>query len=512
MDNIEEKLKFLFKEWRVKPLLFCGAGLSRRYRSLPNWEDLLTEISNHIHPKNKYFIDKEKRKISKEVSNKNDILPLVGLKLKNEYNDMFFDGKIDEELQSIYDKKHNGDPFTIYLSQKLKKYDYNDTYEYEKKDFYSIKDKVSNIVTTNYDNLLEENFKFDVLIGEEEMILSRFNQLGVLYKIHGCVTKPESIVLTMEDYEALRKRKKYLIAKLLTLFTEYPVIFVGYSISDPDIVDILTDIKECLPESSLQEFGEKYIFINYVENPKDEKIFKAQIAGLPMYQVDLFDYTKLYKAMNVINTKYSVQTLKQLSDMITGLIYSESETEEKVRVQKLDNANDDEIAVLIGNKNSIFKLGYSVIDALTIFEDTFRNNGQFDNALILETTLPNIKHKISNTKFLPLWKLTKNYDKVLNSDLKKKRLDQLSYLFDGIHSSKSDKEKYLKIKKFNSLENIKNEYNNPNKIVECAYFSSEHLSINDIQEVLNEYWDEPTASKSLLKKLVVVYDFLVYKD
>ena len=53
MDNIEEKLKFLFKEWRVKPLLFCGAGLSRRYRSLPNWEDLLTEISNHIHPKNK---------------------------------------------------------------------------------------------------------------------------------------------------------------------------------------------------------------------------------------------------------------------------------------------------------------------------------------------------------------------------------------------------------------------------------------------------------------------------
>lgn len=231
-----------------------------------------------------------------------------------------------------------------------------------------------------------------------------------------------------------------------------------------------------------------------------------------MYQVDLFDYTKLYKAMNVINTKYSVQTLKQLSDMITGLIYSESETEEKVRVQKLDNANDDEIAVLIGNKNSIFKLGYSVIDALTIFEDTFRNNGQFDNALILETTLPSIKHKISNTKFLPLWKLTKNYDKVLNSDLKKKRLDQLSYLFDGIHSSKSDKEKYLKIKKFNSLENIKNEYNNPNKIVECAYFSSEHLSVNDIREVLNEYWDEPTASKSLLKKLVVVYDFLVYKD
>src|SRR5690606_9804969 len=50
------------------------------------------------------------------------------------------------------------------------------------------------------------------------------------------------------DYDAFSKKKKFLSAKLLTFFNEHPLIFVGYSATDPNIRSILSDIDEALPE------------------------------------------------------------------------------------------------------------------------------------------------------------------------------------------------------------------------------------------------------------------------
>jgi hypothetical protein len=46
---------------------------------------------------------------------------------------------------------------------------------------------------------------------------------------------------------SLPAKKKYLSAKLLTYFSEHPLLFVGYSSSDLNIQAILSDIDECLP-------------------------------------------------------------------------------------------------------------------------------------------------------------------------------------------------------------------------------------------------------------------------
>jgi hypothetical protein len=45
------------------------------------------------------------------------------------------------------------------------------------------------------------------------------------------------------------KKKKYLSAKLLTYFSEHPLLFVGYGASDPNIRAILSVIDEALPVS-----------------------------------------------------------------------------------------------------------------------------------------------------------------------------------------------------------------------------------------------------------------------
>lgn len=510
MDNIEDKLKNIFGKWKLKPLLFVGSGIAKRYKNMPNWDELLVEIAKHIFPDDKYYVDRQKNELKKPLKN-NEINPKLGSILKDEYNKMFFDEKIDIKLQDKYEQNKKIDPFNIYLSEKLKEYKYNNIYEDEKNDFISLKNNVSNIVTTNYDCMLEDVFDFELIIGEEKIILSRFNQIGMIYKIHGCLNKPLSLVFTSEDYNSLRTKRKYFTSKLLTMFLEYPIIFIGYSLSDSDIIEMLKDIKECLPEEKLEEFGEKIIFINYVNNECKENISKTQIAGLPMYKVDLCDYKKLYQSMNEIKTTYSISTLKQISKIITDLVYSENESEEKIRVQELEKADNNEVAIFVGSKNSIFKLGYAVIDLNLIYEDNFRNNNKFDAKSLVDYTFPNIKNKTSKNRYLPLWKLTNEYGKDLPNDLKRKRLEKIEDLFTGINACETDKKKYLSKKKYTSLQQIYDENNVANKIIECAYYSCENLKIEEIKEVLEKYWDTDIRYKSNLKKLVVVYDFFKYK-
>jgi hypothetical protein len=59
--------------------------------------------------------------------------------------------------------------------------------------------------------------------------------LGEILKIHGCVTSPESLILTDEDYQAFNKRRRYLNAKVFTYFAEHPLLIVGYGKNDPNV-------------------------------------------------------------------------------------------------------------------------------------------------------------------------------------------------------------------------------------------------------------------------------------
>src|ERR1019366_8091914 len=69
---------------------------------------------------------------------------------------------------------------------------------------------------------------------------------GEIFKIHGCISDYQSLVFTQADYVEFTRKKKYLSAKLLTYFSEHPLLFVGYSASDPNIQAVLSDIDECL--------------------------------------------------------------------------------------------------------------------------------------------------------------------------------------------------------------------------------------------------------------------------
>lgn len=109
---------------------------------------------------------------------------------------------------------------------------------------------IHTIVTTNYDTLIEDAFccgGIQVFRKDSECCCFQERQTH-LYKIHGDVNELGSIVLSAEDYRRTIKSPSNPILwdHVLSEFTKHHVVFVGYSISDGNVLNLIEDIKSRL--------------------------------------------------------------------------------------------------------------------------------------------------------------------------------------------------------------------------------------------------------------------------
>jgi hypothetical protein len=106
------------------------------------------------------------------------------------------------------------------------------------------------VVTTNYDRLIEATFTF-----ERGAVPSTFTPDSIaalatafwtpqlfVFKLHGDPAFPESIILTAQDYDRSTLRSPHLRSFLQSVFINYTVFFVGYSLSDPDFQVLLKEL------------------------------------------------------------------------------------------------------------------------------------------------------------------------------------------------------------------------------------------------------------------------------
>jgi hypothetical protein len=88
------------------------------------------------------------------------------------------------------------------------------------------------VVTTNYDELFERASR---AIGKEVSVLPHAPIAGPgrwLLKMHGCVTDPDNIVLTREDYLRYDQRRQALAGIVQALLMMRHMLFVGFSLKD----------------------------------------------------------------------------------------------------------------------------------------------------------------------------------------------------------------------------------------------------------------------------------------
>lgn len=318
-----------------KPVLFVGSGLSQRYLKSPTWWGLLEKISEELEI-DKSLLERWTSDNYEEIAERLEAICFTMLK-----------------KESLLESDDIRIPFRELIAQILKKYTVDNS-EYEKEISTLGGIDYQKLITTNYDSLLEKsifNIKNEEIYIHNDDLFSSETKNKKLYKIHGSIDKPSSMIITKSDYDQFFEKSKYIYSKLLTMFVESPIIFLGYSLSDRNIKDILTTLTATLSQKDLKQFQERVYIISYSSDDKPEYFLEkeelALLNGL-LINVNIFylrnNYQQLYEVLRDISLQSSdLEFAVSKNDVVNHFIiplYEGQDYPEVVMRELLQNAMD----------------------------------------------------------------------------------------------------------------------------------------------------------------------------
>lgn len=318
-----------------KPVLFVGSGLSQRYLKSPTWWGLLEKISEELEI-DESLLERWTSDNYEEIAERLEAICFTTLK-----------------KESLLESDDIRRPFRELIAQILNEYTVDNS-EYEKEISILGGIDYQKLITTNYDSLLEKsvfNIENEEIYIHNDNLFSSETKNKKLYKIHGSIDKPSSMIITKSDYDQFFEKSKYIYSKLLTMFVESPIIFLGYSLSDRNIKDILTTLTATLSQKDLKQFQERVYIVSYSSDDKPEYFLEKE--DLPLLngsslKVNIFylrnSYLDLYKVLRQIsikssNLEFSVSKDDVINHFIVPLYKGMKEQEVAMR-ELLQNSMD----------------------------------------------------------------------------------------------------------------------------------------------------------------------------
>jgi hypothetical protein len=209
--------------------LFVGTGLSKYLtaNNAPSWLELLMDLTSRIDDKTGSLTDKLFNTESDgRKTNKYDLYVCAQI-LELEYRKKKQD--IREAVVAVLNNRINSKTIDPKKVRALA-------------DFFEAHPDV-NLVTTNYDTLLSDHVlagKFNRVFVEGSTV-PKANIGTNIFHLHGCISDPGSIVLTINDYFKFQHRDTYLSRKFFTLLQETTVVIIGYSLGDFNLNSIFNE-------------------------------------------------------------------------------------------------------------------------------------------------------------------------------------------------------------------------------------------------------------------------------
>lgn len=424
----------------------------------------------------------------------------------------------EEENNHIISNRYN--PFKFLVAKQMSHMQLDNSLP-EYKEVQSLirnQNKFAGIITTNYDEVLENVFKdFSVLIGQDSLLLANSLNIFEIYKIHGCCSKPDSIVLTEKDYEDFDKKLKYLSAKLLTIFVEHPIIFVGYGLGDVNIRNIFCEIAECLTAEQLEKIKNNFIFISPAFG-KDEAYNKNTLTwgrhSIVINEFVLDNYEIVYQALSQIRSSMPIKLARKLQDMVCRFVYS-TEAQNNILFGDINSPDidDEKAAVYFGRADTVRQIGFSYFDIDEILEDVlFDNKPYLINSQLIDKTFKNIRSRSGST-LLPIYKYIRALNYPLGSIPSNYNIIN-GYDDPDIRPTSSDMRSYIKTgAKFSNIRDIEVAYPNhiPKQVANIKKFAKD-ISTEELGEYLRKYYNTELYEryKSLFRKLIALYDYKKY--
>ncbi|MBZ5941548.1 SIR2 family protein [Weissella cibaria] len=369
------------------PIVFIGSGMAKRYiLNSPDWLSLLEEYWNMLDNEQNFYSYlnelRERLRSENPLFSDERLIFMVNAKAAS-YIQKQFDSTYNQNpalvpslsSKTVFLKQLS--PFKFSLAERFSHLTFIKDMEDELKLFATVLSKAKMVITTNYDDMIEQllaeqNKSADVFVGSSGFF-KETTGWGELYKIHGTNSDSETIVITDEDYQRFDSNSILLNAKLLTSLVDSPILFLGYSMTDENVRSLLQSYANNLP-TDVSKNSDRITIVEYKsgESTVSENVEHDPLLGINYTRVQTDNYAELFSQISQINQgvspayirKYQ-QTFKQIIEvkgrkgqLDTFLTYANN-IDDMPEEQRLQNT-----AIAIGDRAYLFVIP-TLVDYLT---------------------------------------------------------------------------------------------------------------------------------------------------
>ncbi len=493
-------IKEFISKYKNHPILFVGTGVSLRYlKNSFSWDGLLSYISFELTNDEEFYLDLKAKCFKNGKYNFEEIANL----LEKEFNLQLSkdrDGKFKNINDRFYQSLRNGlnlSRFKIFISDILSSLEIKEEKQEELELLKKIRKNIGSIITTNYDMLIEKIFDFSPLIGND-ILLS--NPYGSVYKIHGCVSNIEKIIITEEDYNNFDKEYDLIRAQLLSLFIHNPIIFIGYRIEDNNVKKILKTIFSYVnPTSELaNKIKNNFLLIEH-EKGSDNTIVSDYDINMDdtiirINKLKTDDFKSIYESLSDLQLPISAMDVRKVQNIVKD-IYSGGNIKVSI-TEDLDSLKNEDRILAIGSHKTI---KYEFQTAKEMISNYFKI---IEEANVQLLSLID-KLSINSSQYFPMFGFDKINPRIKNSSqLKDNQINNIENTLKNIPD--------LFKKNHNKIEDIFNDDTiaNSNKAKAILWETmNDNISLDDIEEYLRKSDLKTTDDKRLL----CAYDMKRYK-
>lgn len=491
------KIQEFINQFKNHPILFMGTGISLRYyEDSYTWDQLLTKLCTELYEDEEVYLNLK-------YKCKNDYL-LIASELEKSFDEILEkdrNGKFKPINDLFFERMKQGKPqcsrMKLYLSSLFENLKIKESMKEEIDNLVKAKKNICSIITTNYDKFVEDNIDFSPLVGNK-IILS--NPYGSVYKIHGSIDYPDSLVITQEDYSNFNLGNELIKAQLISLFIHNPIIFLGYGMNDDDIKSILETIfKYVVPNSEEAKLIQRnFLLVEYERGTsntivEDYSITLQQNNSIRINKLVTDDFSSIYTAIGNLRLPVSAMDIRKVETVIRKILVNNSDGAVKVRItDNIDSLDNRDTILAIGSEESFKYVNLQTGDMIRLYFELIDENKTEVLALIDNM-------KISSNQYFPIYGFSLINQEIHEASKLKRQQDR------QIESC---------IQRINDISKV--EHNSINDIIhdvsvarsykeECIMWNvwENHVDLDKLKNYLLSYGEKETTN---YRKLLCVYD------
>lgn len=495
-------IKTFVSKYRTYPVLFFGTGMSMRYLEKSySWRGLLERVMTDLTGHDEDFLNIDSHCNGDYPKMATEIEQIFNSTLEKERN-----GKFKSVNDLFFQSKRAGldySRFKIYIAQLL----CDNTFKVDMRDeinaLKTIRKNVSSIITTNYDNLVEDVFQFNPLVGNK-ILLS--NPYGSVYKIHGTVQDPSSIIITRDDYNKFDTKYELIRAQLLSLFMHNPIIFMGYGLNDDNIKKLLHTVFSYVDPNSeeAEKIRDNFLVVERYKGSDNTDVSEFDIVvdknNIKVNKIKTDNFSAIYQALSELRLPISAMDIRKVQDIV-GDIYKGADGIKVEITEDLTTLKNSDKVLAIGSNKTI---SYQYQTSKELIENYF---SVIEEANEQRLSLID-KYNINSAQFFPIYGFSQINKNIVNeARLKEIQKGKITSYENKIKDDERLDNAHNTIQEILDDDNIKTSYKS--KAIAYSVLVKKNVSLDDLETYLRNYKGQKDTDYN---RLLVIYDYLKYGD